>query len=78
MTVQRKRHLAKAFSWRIIASVATFIIGWVATGHMETGIKIGAADVIIKFILYYFHERIWYKSHFGVVHDEDGNPINKD
>ena len=55
-----------------MASIATFIIGWIATGDMTLGFTIGAADVVIKLILYYFHERIWYKSKFGVVAIEDG------
>jgi len=67
MTVQRKRHLAKAITWRIVASLTTFAIGWGVTGDMHFGMAIGAADVVIKIILYYLHERAWYHSEFGVV-----------
>ena len=77
MTVQRKRHRAKAMSWRIVASLATFLIVWIGTGDLTAGLSIGAADVIIKLILYYFHERIWYKSHFGVIHDDAGDAARK-
>lgn len=68
MTVKKKRHIAKAITWRIIASLTTGIIAWVMTGKMELGMSIGALDVIIKLVLYYFHERAWYHSTFGVVH----------
>ena len=68
MTVKKKRHIAKAITWRIIASLTTGIIAWGMTGKMELGMSIGALDVIIKLVLYYFHERMWYHSAVGVVH----------
>lgn len=67
MTVQPKRHFAKAITWRIIASIATFLIGWAVTGDMNFGMAIGVADVFIKIGLYYLHERIWYHSRFGII-----------
>lgn len=66
MTVKPKRHLAKAITWRLVASLTTFIIGWIVTGDLNFGMTIGAADVLIKIALYYFHERIWYHSKFGI------------
>ena len=71
MSVKPKRHLAKAFTWRVVASLTTFIIGWIVTGDLNFGMAIGAADVVIKIILYYLHERVWYHSQFGIVHDEE-------
>ena len=75
MSVLPRRHLAKAITWRIVASVTTFIIGWIVTGSLDFGMAIGAADVIIKIALYYLHERAWYHSSFGVI--EDGKHIYK-
>lgn len=69
--VQKKRHIAKAFTWRIIASLTTFTIGWLATGDITTGLSIGAFDFILKLVLYYVHERIWYRSKFGVGEDDN-------
>jgi len=71
MAVKKKRHIAKAFTWRIIASLTTGIIAWIMTGKMELGMSIGALDVIIKLVLYYLHERAWYHSRFGIVHAVD-------
>lgn len=70
MSVERKRHIAKAFSWRILASIVTFLVGWLVTGDVEFGMTIGLLDVILKLVLYYIHERIWYRSDFGIVHDD--------
>lgn len=75
MSVLPKRHLAKAITWRIVASATTFIIGWIVTGSVDFGMAIGAADVLIKLALYYFHERLWYHSKFGVLEDGEHSRI---
>ncbi|WP_347841420.1 DUF2061 domain-containing protein [uncultured Draconibacterium sp.] len=75
MSVLPRRHLAKAITWRIIASLTTFIIGWMVTGDLDFGMAIGAADVLIKIALYYLHERAWYHSNYGVL--KDGKHIYK-
>ena len=69
--IDKRRHLMKAVTWRVIASLTSFFLAWGVTGDVKAGLSIGAADVIIKFILYYFHERAWYKSDFGVNKDKD-------
>ena len=57
-----KRHIAKTFSWRLIGTLDTMFLSWVITGDLKAGMQIGLADVIIKMILYYLHERAWFKS----------------
>lgn len=64
--VSRKRHILKSITWRLIASLATFIIGWGSTGDIDIGLKIGTFDFFIKMFLYYLHERAWYKSKYGI------------
>ena len=59
--VSYKRHIAKTLSWRILGTLDTFILSWVLTGDVRVGAAIGGAEVITKTILYYFHERAWYK-----------------
>ena len=55
----QKRTLAKTMTWRITASLTTFIIAWILTGDLVIGASIGAIEAIAKIFLYYFHERIW-------------------
>ena len=62
----RKRHIAKTFTWRIVGTMDTMIIAWIISGNPLTGLKIGFAEVITKMILYYLHERVWYKMNFGL------------
>lgn len=65
--VARKRHILKTVSWRIIGTLDTMILSWIITGSLKIGVAIGGVEVITKMILYYFHERAWYKySKFGV------------
>lgn len=66
MSVSRKRHIAKTITWRIVGTLDTILLGWLITGNPVTGVKIGSVELISKMILYYGHERIWYKSKFGV------------
>jgi|TARA_B110000444_G_scaffold243219_1_gene261367 uncharacterized membrane protein len=56
----RKRHLSKALTWRIIASTTTALIA-VAFGLPQKAVAgVFIADMIIKFVLYYGHERLWH------------------
>lgn len=59
--VQAKRHLAKAVTWRIIASITTALIAWFFGLPPQAVGAVFVADLIIKFVLYYAHERVWYK-----------------
>jgi uncharacterized membrane protein len=58
----QKRHIAKTITWRTVGSIDTIILSWIITGNPFTGLKIGLVELITKMILYYFHERIWFKS----------------
>ena len=65
--VSYKRHIAKTVSWRIIGTLDTIILSWIITGNLKMGMAIGGVEVITKMILYFLHERAWYKlSKFGV------------
>ena len=64
--VSRIRHLAKSITWRLLGTVDTIMLGSLITGDIKLGISIGSFEVITKMILYYFHERIWYRFNFGV------------
>lgn len=56
-----KRHVAKTFTWRVVGTLDTFVLSWIITGNPFIGLKIGLSEVITKMVLYYFHERIWFK-----------------
>ena len=55
----QKRTIIKTMTWRITASLTTFLIAWILTGDLLIGASIGSIEAIAKIFLYYFHERIW-------------------
>jgi uncharacterized membrane protein len=56
-----KRHLLKAISWRVVGTIDTMTLAWLITGNPMMGLKIGATEVFTKIMLYYLHERMWFK-----------------
>jgi len=62
----KKRHIAKTVTWRFIGTMDTMLLAWIISGNPLTGLKIGSAEVITKMVLYYFHERVWYKMDYGL------------
>ena len=65
-----KRHVAKTITWRIVGTLDTMVIGWLITGNPVTGLKIGGIEMFTKMILYFIHERIWFKLNLGLPHRE--------
>ena len=55
----QKRTISKTITWRITASLTTFLIAWMLTGDLLIGASIGTIEAITKIFLYYFHERVW-------------------
>lgn len=58
-SVSRKRSLLKSITWRVIASLDTFIIAWFITGKLSWAGSIASLEILTKTFLYYFHERGW-------------------
>jgi len=57
----QKRHLAKTITWRMVGTLDTILLSWFITGNAMTGVKIGLSEVLTKMVLYYLHERVWFK-----------------
>ncbi len=60
-----KRSIAKAVTWRIIATLVTFLIAYLFTKELALATGIGLADAAIKIFAYYSHERMWNRIGFG-------------
>jgi uncharacterized membrane protein len=65
-TDSNKRHIIKTFSWRVIGTIDTILFGWILTGNPLIGLKIGGAETVSKMILYFGHEKLWYKINYGL------------
>ncbi len=61
----RYRSIIKALSWRVFATLATILIVFAFTRKPILSLGIGLVEVILKLILYYFHERVWLRIPLG-------------
>ena len=63
--VNRTRSFIKAVTWRITASLDTFILSYIITGRFDWATSIAIFEIVTKAFLYYFHERVWNKYNWG-------------
>ncbi len=58
-------------TWRVLATSATVVIAWGVTGDWVVGLEVGGVEFFVKMLLYYLHERFWYRFiGFGVAEAE--------
>ena len=53
------RSVAKAVSWRVIATLTTGVIAYLVTGRLDTAALIGGIEFVFKIGIFYVHERVW-------------------
>lgn len=70
MIETNRRSIAKALSWRIVATVITAGLVYLITGKGDFAATIGLADTSIKLFIYFGHERLWNRIPFGRVKQE--------
>jgi uncharacterized membrane protein len=69
--ISPKRHLLKTVSYRVVSSVIGFLVLWLFFG-ITVGVSFSLFELFCKPLLYYIHERIWYRHiKFGVTKVED-------
>jgi len=61
MIVERKRHIVKAISYRLLSTLIGFMVLVIATDSVELGAMFSVAELLWKPVQYYVHERVWYK-----------------
>jgi uncharacterized membrane protein len=59
------RSLAKAISYRLLASTCTGLIFFAMTREATLSVGAGAVDIVAKLALYFAHERVWNHISFG-------------
>ncbi|MBE0502464.1 MAG: DUF2061 domain-containing protein [Desulfuromonadales bacterium] len=60
-----RRSIAKAISYRIIGTLTTTILVFVAFRRFDLAATVGLIDTFIKIFLYIAHERLWNRINFG-------------
>jgi len=61
------RSIAKTISWRIFATATTILVSYLVTGSVTLAFQIGGVEVVLKLIVFYFHERAWANITWGKI-----------
>jgi len=68
-----KRHIAKSISYRFIGTLTTIILTLSAGLPLKWAGVVGLAELVIKPLIYFLHERVWYKFiKFGLKNKTNG------
>jgi uncharacterized membrane protein len=59
------RAVAKGASWRALATVDTFLLSWLVTGHIGKAGTIASFETVTKIALFYLHEQFWARIPWG-------------
>lgn len=61
MVVEKKRHIAKTISYRIISTLTGFVAMWIVSNSVKLGVTFSVVELLYKPLQYYIHERVWYR-----------------
>ena len=59
------RSVIKTISWRVLATVTTMSLVYIFIGDATIALSVGGIEVILKMLIYFFHERTWNKIKWG-------------
>jgi uncharacterized membrane protein len=77
--IEIKRHIGKAISYRFLGTLQTIIISYIFTGNFVISSSIGIVELCVKPLIYFLHERAWYKwIKFGVVSEKTKKKVKKE
>jgi uncharacterized membrane protein len=65
LTIKEKsvllRHILKTISYRLLGTLTTVIVALSLGATTEVSALLGVGELLIKPVIYFFHERLWYK-----------------
>ena len=64
--VSLERHIAKTVTYRILGTGVTVSSAIALGADVEVAGLLGVGELILKPLLYFLHERLWYKSNYGI------------
>lgn len=56
-----KRHVVKSITYRIIGTITTIILTSMAGLEIRWAAMVGVGELLIKPVIYFLHERMWYR-----------------
>lgn len=61
------RSILKGITWRVVGTLDTLVISWFVIAEVHTAGSLALWDTVVKFVLYYLHERAWQNIPIGAV-----------
>lgn len=61
-----RRSILKSVTWRMMASLDTFVVSFIITRRLVLAGSIAGAEILTKIVLYYLHERAWAVIPYGL------------
>ena len=55
------RHILKTISYRLFGTLTTVTTAYILGASMELSSLLGVGELLFKPVIYFFHERIWYR-----------------
>ena len=55
------RHILKTLSYRILGTLTTVTVAYSLGASIQLSSLLGVGELLIKPVIYFLHERIWYK-----------------
>jgi uncharacterized membrane protein len=56
-----KRHLLKTISYRFLGTLTTVVVAYTLGAPIAMASMLGVGELALKPVLYFLHERVWYK-----------------
>lgn len=60
-----ERSIVKTITYRILIVISTFVVTYFITGEIRLSLEITAVANVINTVLYFLHERVWNRIHWG-------------
>lgn len=55
------RHILKTISYRILGTLTTVCVAYSLGASLELSSMLGFGELVLKPVIYFFHERVWYR-----------------
>jgi len=56
-----KRHILKTITYRFLGTLTTVVSAYLIGGSIKVASLLGLGEIILKPIIYFLHERLWFK-----------------
>ncbi len=70
-----KIHIYKTISYRLLGTLTTFILSYLFfqddKNAVEKATGIAILEAVLKMIIYYLHERVWYRAIYKLDQEEE-------